>query len=219
MAYFTEANSRIAGEIVDRYPRSRSAMIPLLHLAQEQEGWISRTAMVEIAALTATTPAEVFGTASFYEMFKFAPVGRYVVNICTNISCQLLGGEELLEHIEGSLGIKAGGTTEDGMFTVEEAECVAACTEAPCFTVYYRYFHRADAEMLESVIDDLRNGRNPMNWGNQGDSGQLPEHGILARVRQHIPEERRAGVEPPHEVESAPAWLRAVSVPPGDSDG
>ena len=95
--------------------------------------------MRQIAELTDTTPAEVKGTGSFYEMFKFHPVGKYMVNVCTNLSCQLLGGEELLAHAEKTLGVKAGGTTADGMFTIEDVECIAACTEAPCLQVNYRY--------------------------------------------------------------------------------
>ena len=91
-------------------------------------------------------PAEVLGTASFYEMFKREPVGDYVVNVCTNISCMLLGGEELLHHLEHRLGIKAGSTTADGKFTLEDVECIAACTEAPCLQVNYRYFHKITHE-------------------------------------------------------------------------
>jgi NADH-quinone oxidoreductase subunit E len=210
MSYFTEANARTAAEVIARYPRPRSAVIPLLHLAQEQEGWVTRDAMVEIADLTGVTPAEVLGTGSFYEMFRFHPVGRYLVNVCTNISCQLLGGEELLHHVEESLGVHAGGTTDDGMFTVEEVECVAACTEAPCFTVNYRYFHRADSDTFDAVVADLYAGRNPLARGAQGDHGNLPAHGILGRLRQHIPDDRRAGVVPPEEAGEEPVWLRTT---------
>jgi NADH-quinone oxidoreductase subunit E len=131
----SDANVVVAREIIGRYPRPKSAMIPLLHLAQEQEGWVSNEAMAHIAELLGVTPAEVYGTASFYEMFKFAPVGRYCINVCTNISCQLLGAWELLEHAEERLGIKAGSTTPDGMFTIEDVECIAACTEAPALQV------------------------------------------------------------------------------------
>ncbi len=219
MAYFTEANARTATEIIANYPRPRSAVIPLLHLAQEQEGWVTRDAMVEIADLTGATPAEILGTGSFYEMFKFHPVGRYVVNVCTNISCQLLGGEELLHHVEESLGVHAGGTTDDGMFTVEDVECVAACTEAPCFTVNYRYFHRADADTFDAVVDDLRAGRSPLARGAQGDDGQVPAHGTLGRLRQHVPDDRRAGVVPPEEAGEAPVWLRPSPATAGGSDG
>ena len=131
MARFTAENTILAREIIARYPRPKSALIPLLHLAQEQDGYVADDAMEHIAELVGVTPAEVLGTCSFYEMFKREPVGEYLVNVCTNISCLLLGGEELLHHLEDRLGIKAGGTTADGMFTIEDVECIAACTEAP----------------------------------------------------------------------------------------
>jgi NADH-quinone oxidoreductase subunit E len=135
MARFSPENSKLAQEIIDRYPVPRSAMIPLLHLAQEQDGYVSDEAMEHVAELLEVTPAEVLGTCSFYEMFKREPVGEYLVNVCTNISCLLMGGEELLEHLEHKLGIKAGSTTPDGKFTLEDVECIAACTEAPCMQV------------------------------------------------------------------------------------
>jgi NADH-quinone oxidoreductase subunit E len=210
VSWFDPSNERIAREILARYPKPKSAVIPLLHLAQEQEGWVMPEAMVEIAAMTGTTAAEVLGTGSFYEMFKFHPVGRYVVNVCTNVSCQLLGGEELLEHAESTLGVRAGGTTDDGLFTVEDVECVAACTEAPCFTVNYRYFHRADTETFDEVVADLRAGRSPLVRGAAGDGGDIPDHGTLGRVRQHVPDDRRAGVVPPEDVTGSPAWMPAV---------
>src|SRR6186997_2170550 len=156
MSRFTEANEQLAREIVARYPRPKSATIPLCHLAQEQDGYLADDAMVHIAELVGVTPAEVLGTASFYEMFKMEPVGRYVVNICTNIACQLLGGEELLEHAEHRLGIRPGQTTADGLFTVEDVECIAACTEAPCLQVNYRYFHKISHDELDQLVDELR---------------------------------------------------------------
>ena len=207
MSWFDAARDRTARDILARYPKPRSAVIPLLHLAQEQEGWVTPAAMAEVAELTGTTPAEVLGTGSFYEMFKFHPVGSHLVNVCTNVSCQLLGGEELLHHAEGSLGVKAGGTSDDGLFTVEDVECVAACSEAPCFTVNHRYFHRADIDILDEVVADLRAGRSPLSRGAAGDDGDLPAHGTLARVRQHIPDDRRAGIVPPEQVKGPPIWL------------
>ena len=212
MGYFSDANEVLANEIIGRYPRPKSAVIPLLHLAQEQEGWVTREAMLQIADLTGVTAAEVLGTGSFYEMFKFHPVGRYMVNVCTNISCQLLGGEELLNHVESTLDVSAGDTTEDGLFTVEEVECVAACTEAPCFTVNYRYFHRATPEVFDQVVSDLRDGHSPVDRGSAGDSGDMPEHGTLGRVRQEIPVDRMAGVVPPEQALGQPVWL------PGPAD-
>ena len=210
MSWFDAVHERTAREILARYPKARSAVIPLLHLAQEQEGWVTAEAMTEIATMTDTTAAEVLGTASFYEMFKFHPVGRYVINVCTNVSCQLLGGEELLHHAESTLGVRAGGTTDDGLFTVEDVECVAACTEAPCFTVNYRYFHRAGTDTFDEVVADLRAGRSPLGRGAAGDGGEIPEHGTLGRVRQHVTADRRAGVVPPEEVTGAPVWLSTM---------
>jgi NADH-quinone oxidoreductase subunit E len=173
-----DQNVALAREIIARYPRSRSALIPLLHVAQEQDGWVTEEAMEHIADLLDLTPAEVLGTCSFYEMFKREPVGKYVVNVCTNISCLLLGGVELLEHAEERLGIKAGATTPDGLFTLEDVECIAACTEAPCLQVNYRYRHKITHAEFDTLIDDLRAGRL---------SGEIPAHGTTTRIRQRVP--------------------------------
>ena len=185
MARLSPENEVLARQIIGRYPRSRSALIPLLHVAQEQDGWVSDEAMAHIGELLGLSSAEVLGTCSFYEMFKREPVGTYLVNVCTNISCQLLGGEELLEHVEARLGVKAGATTEDGMFTVEDVECIAACTEAPCLQVNYRYFHRITHAGFDTLVDDLRAGRR---------DDEIPHHGTTTRVRQTVPADRWAGV-------------------------
>jgi NADH-quinone oxidoreductase subunit E len=184
MARLNEGNVLTAREIIGRYPRPKSALIPLLHLAQEQDGLVTEDAMAHIAELTGVTPAEVYGTASFYEMFKFEPVGRYCINICTNISCQLLGAWELLEHAEERLGIKAGGTTPDELITLEDVECIAACTEAPALQVNYRYRHRVSNDDFDTLVEDLRAGRL---------TDEVPPHGTLARVRQKVSADRWAG--------------------------
>jgi NADH-quinone oxidoreductase subunit E len=196
VARFTTDNAAVADDIIARYPVKKSALIPLLHLAQEQDGHVTDDAMEHIAELVDVTPAEVLGTCSFYEMFKREPVGDYVVNVCTNISCMLLGGEELLHHLEQRLGIKAGDTTPDGKFTLEDVECIAACTEAPCLQVNYRYFHRIGNDEVDVLIDDLRAGKR---------AHEVPRHGTLSRVRQQL-SDTRAGVAPPdRNVE--PPWL------------
>lgn len=197
MARFTPENEALARRIVARYPRPKSATIPLCHLAQEQDGWLQPDAMEHVAELVGCTPAEVLGTASFYEMFKLHPVGRYCVNICTNISCQLLGGEELLEHAEERLGVRAGGTTADGTVTLEDVECIAACTEAPAVQVNYRYFHRLTTEDLDRLLDDLRAGRL---------ADVVPDHGTLGAVRQDLAPEDLSTVRPP-EVAEVPPWI------------
>ena len=198
MSRFTAENTAVADEIIARYPVKRSALIPLLHLAQEQEGHVTEEAMAHIAELIDATPAEVLGTASFYEMFKLEPVGDYVVNVCTNISCLLLGGEELLHHLEGRLGIRPGSTTPDGKFTLEDVECIAACTEAPCLQVNYRYFHKVTHDRVDDLLDDLRAGKL---------AHEVPRHGTLSRVRQQLPDTRAGVARPDRNVE--PAWMRS----------
>jgi NADH-quinone oxidoreductase subunit E len=184
MPRLNDVNVATAKEIIARFPRSRSALIPLLHLAQEQDGHLTEDAMTHVAELLGITPAEVYGTATFYEMFKFETVGRYCVNVCTNISCQLLGAYELLEHAEERIGVKAGGTTADGLFTLEDVECIAACTEAPAIQVNYRYRYKVTNADLDRLLDDLRAGRL---------DAEIPPHGTLARVRQKVSAERWAG--------------------------
>ena len=197
MARLTPDNEALARAIIARYPRPKSALIPLCHLAQEQDGWLTDEAMVHIGELIGCTSAEVLGTASFYEMFKLHPVGRYCVNVCTNISCQLLGGEELLEHAERELGIRPGATTPDGMFTLEDVECIAACTEAPAVQVNYRYFHQLSPQDLTQLIADLRSGAL---------DDVVPPHGTLGKVRQDLVGERIANITPP-EQQTEPAWI------------
>ncbi len=206
MSFFSSGNLELAREIVSRYPQPRSALIPLLHLAQEQHGYICGDAMRQIADICGVTPAEVQGTGSFYEMFKFHPVGRYLLNVCTNISCMLLGGEELLAYAQERLGIKPGETTEDDLFTLEEVECVAACTEAPCMQINYRYYLRVSKSDFDEVVDSVR----------AGTAKELPAHGTLAKVRQRIPHDRVANIVPPEQAREMPAWLLRNDAAPAD---
>jgi NADH-quinone oxidoreductase subunit E len=184
MARLSEANVLIAREIIGRFPRPKSALIPLLHLVQEQDGHVTTDGMEHLAELVGITPSEVYGTASFYEMFKFEPVGRYCINVCTNISCQLMGAWELLEHAEERLGVKPGVTTDDGLFTLEDVECIAACTEAPAIQVNYRFRYKVTPDDFDQLVDDLRADRL---------SEEIPPHGTLARIRQKVPADRWAG--------------------------
>jgi NADH-quinone oxidoreductase subunit E len=198
MARLTDANVSIAKEIIGRYPRPKSALIPLLHLAQEQDGHLTNDAMIHIAELIGNTPAEVLGTATFYEMFKFEPVGRYLVNICGTISCMLMGAGQLMHHAEERLGIKAGGTTPDGLITLEHAECQAACTEAPCLQVNYRYRYRVTNADFDALVEGLRSGAL---------AAEIPPHGTLATVRQRIPVDRAVGPRRPEDVTGPPPWI------------
>lgn len=198
MARLNDDNVRLAHEIIGHYPRPRSATILLLHLAQEQDGHVTDEAIRHIGELVGATSAQVLGTCTFYEMFKMEPVGKYLLNICGTMSCALLGSENLMHHAERRLGIKAGSTTTDGLITLEHAECQAACTEAPSVQVNYRHRYRVTTDDLDTLIDDLRAGRL---------DAEIPPHGTVSRIRQHIPDDRGVGAVPPEDATAPPVWL------------
>jgi NADH-quinone oxidoreductase E subunit len=175
MSHFRADIRQRAEEVIALYPRKRSAMLPLLHLAQEQDGYLTDEAMAEVAALTGTTPADVRGTASFYDMFHLEPVGKYVVGVCTNIACLLAGGQELLEHASNTLGCAVGSTSGDGLFTLEETECLADCDLAPCVQVNHRYVRTTSSDAFDAMVEDLRAGRLEHD---------VPSHGTLIRVKR-----------------------------------
>lgn len=175
MSHLSDDTMDRARQLVELYPHPRSALVPLCHLAQEQDGWLTPEAIAEIAELVGVSPAEVHGTASFYDMLHTEPVGTYVVSVCTNIACLLRGAEELLEHAGASLGIGVGGTTTDGTITLEEAECLADCDRAPCVQVNHRYVGAQTPESFDRLVADLRAGAR---------DGEVPRHGTLIRVRR-----------------------------------
>jgi NADH-quinone oxidoreductase subunit F len=139
-------------EILKRYPVQRSALLPTLHLVQDQEGWISREAIEYVAALLDLSPAQVHDTASFYTMFRLTPEGRTLIEVCTTLSCALNGAEELLAHTCRKLGIEPGGTTADGKFTVKGVECLAGCGGAPAVQVNGAWLEHATAADIDRVI-------------------------------------------------------------------
>ena len=170
-------NLQRARDLIAVYPEPRSALIPILHVLQEQDGYLTEDGMNHVGELLGLAAAEVRGTASFYDMFHFEPVGRYLVAVCTNIACMLQGAYRLLEHAEERLGVAPGGTTPDGMFTLEDAECLALCGNAPCVTVNWRFVGNVDTESFDALIDDLRSGRL---------DEEVPPHGTLSRVRRSV---------------------------------
>jgi len=175
----TADNVRRARELMALYPQPRSALIPILHVAQEQEGWLTPDVMAHVAELMSLEPAEVYGTASFYDMLFTEPVGRHLVSVCTNLACLINGGGELLHHAEASLGVAAGGTTPDGEFTLEEVECLAFCGAAPCLAVNWRFFGNLSNEDFDALVADLAAGRL---------ADDVPPHGTLSRVRREVGE-------------------------------
>ena len=175
MTRFNAEFRQRATELLALYPQPRSALIPLCHLAQEQDGWLTPDLIEEIAELCAVTAAEVRGTASFYDMLYTEPVGTYVVAVCTNVACLFGGALELLEHAEGALGVRAGGTTPDGVFTLHEAECLADCDRTPCVQVNHRYVGGQTPDSFDRLLEDLRSGAM---------AETVPPHGTLVRVRR-----------------------------------
>jgi NADH-quinone oxidoreductase subunit E len=155
MRFFTEANRVYAKEIVARYPRPKSAILPLAHLAQDQAGWLTNDAMAEIAELTGVTAADVLGTCSFYTMLKRRPCGRLVVSVCTNVTCLVTGGPGILEHLEEEYAT-------DPEVTVEEVECLAACGGAPSMQVNYEFHERLTPASAQEIVEEYRSGTRPL---------------------------------------------------------
>ena len=151
MSFFDDANLTRAREIVARYPRAKSAILPLAHLAQDQNGWLSQEAMEQIAELTGTTAADVLGTCSFYTMLKRRPCGKLVVSVCTNVTCLVVGGPEVLDHLEERYASEAD-------VTIEEVECLAACGGAPALQVNYEFHERVSPSSAEEIVEDYRSG-------------------------------------------------------------
>ena len=153
MAFFDQVQ-----ELKARYPDSRSATLPALQLAQEQHGWLSPDALRETADALGTTPAFCQSVASFYDMFHLKPVGRHMVEVCTNVSCALVGAQQVLERFEQELGISAGETTRDGEVTLRPIECLGGCGWATIVSVDHHYRTHVKPEDVPRIVQELRNG-------------------------------------------------------------
>jgi NADH-quinone oxidoreductase subunit E len=149
-----EARERI-DRILARYPTKQAALLPILWVAQETWGWVSREAAEEVARIVEVPPAHVSGVLTFYTMYNLAPVGRHLLQFCTSISCHLAGAGELVEHCRRRLGIEMGQTTPDGKFTLTEVECIAGCDRAPSMMVNDAYHEPMDAARLDALLERL----------------------------------------------------------------
>jgi NADH-quinone oxidoreductase subunit E len=201
-----------AKALVSLYPEPRSALIPLCHLAQEQDGWLRPEAMTEIAELLGVTAAEVQGTATFYDMLHTEPCGTYVVSVCTNIACLLGGAQELLEHAESTMGVRAGGTTPDGVFTLEESECLADCDRTPCVQVNHRYVGGQTPESFDTLLADLRSGALDDTVPPHGTLVRVQRSGGLAVEKKAVAAERAAAVD----AQKRRAEAESPSIPSGE---
>jgi NADH-quinone oxidoreductase E subunit len=142
-------------KMLDRYSRRRSAILPLLHFIQKGHGYISEDSMKEVANLLDITVVEVAEVVSFYTMFSRKRLGKYLIQVCTNISCSLLGAGHIVEYISNKLGIKAGGTTADGRFTLITVECLGSCGTAPVMQINDQYFENLTTEKIDNILAQL----------------------------------------------------------------
>jgi NADH-quinone oxidoreductase subunit E len=143
-------------EVAARYPVRRSAIMPALHLAQERYGWLPPEALREVADALALTPAYCHAVASFYDMYHLEPVGRHMIEVCTNVSCALLGAQQVVEAFEEQLGIRAGETSSDGAFTLRTVECYGGCGWGPVVAVDHRYREPVRPEDVRAIVRELR---------------------------------------------------------------
>ena len=142
--------------IVRNYPVKRSALIPILLTTQEEQGYLSDQSIKEIASYLELPEIEVYEVVTFYSMLRRRPVGKHHIQVCTNISCLLLGGEEILEHVSKRLAIKEGEATADGLFSLTEVECLGACCNAPAMQVNYKYYNDLTSEKVDQILLDLK---------------------------------------------------------------
>ncbi len=147
-----------AAVIIARYPSSRSALLPLLHLVQAQDGYLTAAGISFCAGQLGLTDAEVTAVATFYSMYRRTPTGRYLVGVCTNTLCAIMGGDAILEALENHLGIHHGETTVDDQITLENIECNAACDYAPVVMVNWEFFDNQTPSSTCDLVDRLRSG-------------------------------------------------------------
>src|SRR5436190_7956223 len=159
---FTDETRARAREIIARYPDGpRSALLPLLHLVQADEGHVSQAGIAFCAEMLGITKAQVAAVATFYTMYKRRPAGDWLVSVCTNTMCGVLGGDKSFQALSELLGVGHDETTADGRITLEHAECLAACDYAPVMTVNYEFFDQVQADTALSLVKQLQNGERP----------------------------------------------------------
>ena len=157
----TEQTRLEAREIIARYPHPRSALLPMLHLVQSYQGYVSPEGVALCAQELGLTKAEVGAVATFYTMYKRRPTGRHLVSVCTNTLCAVLGGQRILDALSADLGVHHNETAADGSITLEHAECLAACDYAPVVTVDYEFYDQQDVDSARALVAALRRGQKP----------------------------------------------------------
>lgn len=154
-------------KIVKQYPeeRKKSALLPVLHIAQQEfGGWLKIEVMNKVAEMLEITPIEVYEVATFYSMFNITPVGKILIEVCQTGPCMICGAEKIIDYIEKKLGIKVGETTQDGMFTLKTVECLGACGYAPMFQIGEKYYENLTESRIDEILDSLRKEKESLNF-------------------------------------------------------
>jgi NADH-quinone oxidoreductase E subunit len=155
LAWSEKAKAEVA-EALARYPVKRSAVLPVLWIAQREWGWLPTAALRLVAESVGLPESEVFGIATFYTMFNMKPVGRHHLQVCMTLSCSLMGADRLMKHLEKKLGVGHGETTADGRFTLRRVECLAACGGGPCMQVGFDYHENLDEKKVDALLEKLK---------------------------------------------------------------
>ena len=204
-----------AGPIIARYPQARSALLPLLHLVQAEDGYLTPAGIGFCAAALQLTEAEVTAVATFYSMYRRTPTGQYLVGVCTNTLCAVMGGDAILESLQDHLGIHAGQTTDDGQVTLDHVECNAACDYAPVVMVNWEFFDNQSPASARDLVDALRAGQPPTPTR----GAPLGTFRDTARTLAGLPDSRTDGENPQGAGAATLAGLRVaqehdMSAPP-----
>lgn len=151
----TDQTKKKIEEIASRYASKEAALLPVLHLVQREKGFISQQEEKQVAHLLNIKPIKIKEVVTFYTMFNQKEVGKYHIQICSNLSCSLLGAESLIDHLKNKLGIEVGETTSEKKFTLTTVECLGACEQAPCMMINFDYFGNLDKEKIDNILDNL----------------------------------------------------------------
>lgn len=153
---FTQENLNKVNDAIKRYPAKQAAIMPVLWIAQEQNGWISNEVMQEVAKVLDLNPEEVLGVVTFYTMYHQKPMGKYHLQVCTNVSCMLRGAYDIYENVKKNLGIENLQVTTDQKFSLEEVECMGSCGTAPMIAVNENYYENLSVEKVNKLLEDLK---------------------------------------------------------------
>ena len=151
----TDQTKKKIEEIASRYASKEAALLPVLHLVQREKGFISQQEEKQVAHLLNIKPIKIKEVVTFYTMFNQKEVGKYHIQVCSNLSCSLLGAESLIDHLKDKLGIEVGETTSDQKITLTTVECLGACEQAPCMMVNFDYYGNLDKGKIDNILDNL----------------------------------------------------------------